>query len=62
MWRGSVCGLGVWVCQSYDHDVVLCGRNCVDVDARAEHVCRGTNRNVVLLNGRVACGKGGRGF
>ena len=61
MRRGLVCGLGVWVCQRPDCDVVLRSRDGEEVDAPVEHTRQGANRNVVLLHGRVDCGKGRRG-
>ena len=53
----GVCGLGVWVFRRDNRDVMLCGRDGEEVDARAEHMRRGSNRDVVLLYGRVACSK-----
>ena len=61
VWLGLVCGLGVWVCRRADRDVVLCGRDGVEIGARAEHVCRGGNCNVMLLHGRVAFCEGRQG-
>ena len=40
---------------------MLRGRNGDEVGARAEHVRRVPDRDVVFLHGRVACGKGLRG-
>ena len=36
--RGSVCGIGVWVCRMANHGVVLCGCDSEEVGARAEHM------------------------
>ena len=59
--RGPVCGLGVWVCWRADRDVVLRNYDGEEVVARAEHVRQVSNRDVVLLHGRVDCDKGRRG-